>query len=150
MKKANVIISLILLGFTGFYAFLTSQLPDRNLPNTLGGDFIPWTLTILLVFFSTALLLISFFEKSEQKQIVTSLKEIGGILLLVGFIALYVRVMLVMGFLATTPVFMAIIMRIIGAKNIKEIVIFSIATTLLVYLLFSKIFVVVLPVNRFF
>ena len=36
MRKANMTISLLLAGFSAFYYFLITRLPDRNLPNTLG------------------------------------------------------------------------------------------------------------------
>ncbi len=52
MRRANLIISIVLISFSGFYAYLITRLPDRNLPNTLGADFMPWVLT---VFFGLAL-----------------------------------------------------------------------------------------------
>ena len=151
MRKANVIISVVLLAFIAFYAYQIIKLPDRNLPNTVGGDFIPWLLTIFLLFLTVLLLLHSLLGKGEEAQVKkTSWKNYGGILLLFVIMILYIRGMLYFGYLIATPIFMAIMMRMTGSKRVREIVIYSVLTTLGVYILFSRVFEVALPEGKFF
>jgi hypothetical protein len=58
--------------------------------------------------------------------------------------------MLYFGYLIATPIFMAVMMRMTGSKRVKEIVIYSVLTTLGVYILFSRLFEVALPEGKFF
>ncbi len=151
MRKADVIISIVLLGFIGFYAYLTANLPDRNLPHTLGGDFVPWVLTILLLFLSLLLLFKGAFPKGgEDGAKRTTLREYGGIILLFVILVLYVEGMLFFVFVIMTPIFMGVMMRITGSTRVREIVAYSLLTTLAIYVLFSKIFEVVLPEGSVF
>ncbi len=140
MRKANIVISIILFCFTAFFAYLTAKLPDRNLPNTLGGDFVPWTLIIILFPLSLLLFLNSVSDKKLKTQVTITIKEVGGILALVVLILAYTRGMLYFGYLITTPIYIGIMMRLSGAKKLREIVIYSVMTTIGVYLLFSRIF----------
>jgi hypothetical protein len=150
MRKANIIISIILFCFTAFFAYLTAKLPDRNLPNTLGGDFVPWTLIIILFSLSLLLFLNSVIDKKLKTQITITLKEVGGVLALVILILAYTRGMLYFGYLITTPIFIGIMMRLSGAKKLRDIILGSLLTTAGVYLLFSRLFEVVLPEGKFF
>lgn len=150
MRKANVTISIVLLGFSGFYAYLTANLPARNLPHTLGGDFVPWVLTIFLLFLSTLLLVKSLSDKEIEGQTATTLREYGGILLLFVIILLYIEGMLYFGYIITTPIFMGIMMRMAGSRRLWEMTIYPILTTSAIYILFSRIFEVALPEGKIF
>jgi len=151
MKRANIIISMVLFAFGGYYAFLTARLPTRNLPNTLGVDFVPWLLVGCLFFLALLLLLTTFFGKSrEHFDPRISLKEGGGILALTLAVYLYVDAMFVFGFLIVTPAFMAVLMLMTGARDWKEIVAASILAPVGIYLFFDKIFQVILPGGSFF
>jgi hypothetical protein len=48
MRVVNIILAVVLILFGCFYSYLTLNLPDRNLPNTLGSSFMPWVLVICL------------------------------------------------------------------------------------------------------
>ena len=151
MRKADLIISIGLLGFISFYAYMTAQLPARNLPHTLGGDFVPWVLIIFLLILSLSLLIKSLFGKGTKEQVApTTLREYGGILLLFALILLYIQGMLYFGYIITTPIFMGIMMWITGSKKLMEIGFYSVMTTLVVYILFSRIFEVALPEGKIF
>ncbi|MBW1667435.1 MAG: tripartite tricarboxylate transporter TctB family protein [Deltaproteobacteria bacterium] len=146
MKKANIIISAILIAFCSFFAFLTARLPQRNLPNTLGIDFMPWTLFIILFSLSLILLLKSVFTKSKPKQGQgITVREVGGVIFLTLLVYLYVRVMSYAGFLMTTPLFIAVLMLSSGARKWKGIVAVSVLATVGIYFFFQKVFQVQLP-----
>ena len=151
MKKANIIVSIVLIVFTGFYAYLISQLPARNLPNTLGSAFMPWLLASLLFILAAGLLLTNAIggtrETSNPK---VSLKEGLSVIFLTFIVYLYVKAIQLFGFITITPLFLAALMLISGARKWKEILLVSIFSTLGIYLFFQKIFKVILPHGTLF
>jgi hypothetical protein len=151
MKKANIIVSVVIIIFTGFYAYLTSQLPTRNLPNTLGSAFMPWLLATLLFSLSVCLLITSAIRGTrENSNPNISLKEGFSVIFLTVFVYVYVKAMQMFGFITITPFFLAALMWISGARKWKEIVPLSIASTLGIYLFFQKVFKVILPQGTLF
>jgi putative tricarboxylic transport membrane protein len=151
MKKANIIASIVLILFTGFYAYLISQLPTRNLPNTLGIAFMPSLLAGFLFILAAGLLITNAIrgtqEKSDPK---VSLKEGLSVIFLTFFVYLYVKAIQLLGFITVTPFFLAALMWISGARKWKEILLVSIASTLGIYLFFQKVFKVILPHGTLF
>jgi putative tricarboxylic transport membrane protein len=151
MKKADLIISILLIAFIGFYAFLTINLPARNLPNTLGVDFMPWILVICLSLLSILLLLKAIFGRPVEKGDSTiSLKEGLGVLFLTAIIFVYVKAISLFGFIIITPIFIAVLMLFTGSRKWKEVVIVSLVATFGIYLFFQKIFQVLLPAGTIF
>jgi len=151
MKRANTIIAVLLILFGSYYAYLTSRLPTRNLPNTLGIDFMPWLLVVLLFFLSALLLINSVLRNPQEKfDPKISPKEGIGIIFLTIFVYVYVQVMFLFGFVWVTPVFMAALMWMTGSRKWKEIVVLSIVSPVVIYIFFQKIFQVILPGGKFF
>lgn len=151
MKRANIIIAIVLLIFGSYYAYLTSQLPTRNLPNTLGIDFMPWLLVVLLAILAFLLLLNTVFGKSRERfDPKISLKEGLGIIFLTVFVYAYVQVMYLFGFVWVTPFFMAVLMVMTGSRKWKEIVVLAIASPVVIYVFFQRIFQVILPGGTYF
>jgi putative tricarboxylic transport membrane protein len=151
MKKVNIILSAVLIVFGIFYAYLTANLPERNLPNTLGSDFMPWVLVGCLFLLSLLLLIRTVFGSlPEQLDFSISLKEGFGVICLTACVFAYVKLMNLIGFVLATPIFMALLMLIAGSRKWKEIVIVSIVATFGIYLLFQKIFQVILPRGELF
>ena len=56
MGRRNVIAALVLLVLGATYAVLTTQLPDRTIPNTPGPSFFPWVVTGSLLVLAAGLL----------------------------------------------------------------------------------------------
>jgi hypothetical protein len=151
MKKVNVILAALLIGLGIFYAYLAANLPDRNLPNTLGSDFMPWVLAGCLLLLSLLLLIKTVFGSTpEQFDFSISPKEGFGVIFLTVCVFAYVKLMLLIGFVLATPIFLALLMLITGSRKWKEIVMVSIFATFSIYLLFQKIFQVILPRGELF
>ena len=151
MKKVNIILSAVLIGFGIFYAYLTAELPERNLPNTLGSDFMPWVLVGCLFLLSLLLLIKAVWGGSpENFESSISQKEAFGVIYLTACVFAYVKLMSLIGFILATPIFLALLMLITGSRKWKEIVIVSILATFGIYLLFQKIFQVILPRGELF
>ena len=145
MRKANIIISIILLGFSGFYAYLIANLPARDLPNTLGAAFVPWVLAGALAGLSVLLLISSILAKNENSKVSLPRKELLGIAFLLILITCYVNLMGYLGFVSASIIFLSILTWLAGSRKPVEIVVFSVTTATLVYLLFYKFFQVQLP-----
>jgi hypothetical protein len=151
MRRANVIISIALIVFSGFYAYLITGLPTREIPHTLGADFMPWVLTICLLFLASVLLLRGLFLGGDDTSSVTiSLREVSGILSLLAIIVAYIEAMIYFGYLIITPLFIATLMLISGSRKVREIILFSIGIALAVYLFFNRFFDVALPGGKIF
>ncbi len=150
MRRVNIIVSIWLLAFTGFYAFMIARLPSRDLPQTLGAAFVPWVLAGLLAILSLILLVSALMSKQNGTKVVMPRRELLGIPGLLVLIALYVKLMHYAGFFAVSLVFLAALTVVAGSRKPLGIVIFSITTTTVVYLLFQKFFGVQLPAGIFF
>ena len=151
MKKANIIVSLVLIGFTGVYAYFTSQLSTRNLPNTLGPDFMPWLLATILFVLSGWLLIINALGKTRENfEPKIALKEVVSVIVLTVFVYVYVNAIHLIGFLYITPFFVAVLMWISGARKWKQILITSAVSTVGIFLFFQKVFRVILPQGTLF
>ena len=137
--------------FAGFYAYLTTKLPERNLPNTLGIDFMPWLLVSVLTILSIWLLLQNVLNKSRENfDPRLSIKEGLGVLLLTVLVYAYVKAMELFGFVWVTPIFLGLLMVITGSRKWKEIVVVSVVSSLCIYVFFQKIFIVILPSGSVF
>jgi putative tricarboxylic transport membrane protein len=145
MRRANIIIAILLLGFVAFYAYLIAHLPARDLPNTLGAAFMPWVLAGMLALLSILLLVSSLMNKDDDSKVSLPSRDLIGISGLLVLIALYVNLMNYLGFVVVSIFFLGILTWIAGSRKPAEIAIFSITTTIAVYLLFYKFFNVQLP-----
>lgn len=125
-------------------------LPTRKIPHTLGIDFMPWVLTICLLFLSLLLLLKSLIFKREEEVVQISLKEVIGILSLVILVIAYIEAWLYFGFIIITPLFMAGLIVISGSRKWREVIFFSIIISVAVYFLFYRLFGVPLPSGKIF
>jgi hypothetical protein len=149
MRSANIIISIVLLGVAGFYAYLIANLPTRDLPNTLGAAFVPSVLAGFLALLSITLLISSVVKKDDSATVQLPIRELLGIAGLLALIALYVKVMQYLGFVFASIVFLGVLTCVAGTKKPVEIAVFSITTSVAVYLLFHKFFNVQLPTGIF-
>jgi putative tricarboxylic transport membrane protein len=149
MRLANIIISVSLLVFSGFYGVLIARLPDRDLPNTLGAAFMPWVLAGFLSFLSLLLLINSFSSEHEDTKVSLPSRDLFGIAGLLALIVIYIALMNYLGFVLVSIVFLAVLTWFAGSRKPLGILIFSITTTIVVYLLFHKFFSVQLPAGIF-
>lgn len=150
MRLANILVSIALLVFSGFYAILIARLPSRDLPHTLGAAFVPWVLAGLLAILSLILLISTITSRDDNTTVVLPKRDLFGITGLLLLIALYVKLMSYLGFIPVSLVFLGILTWAAGSRKPLGIAVFSITTTTLIYLLFQKFFGVQLPAGIFF
>lgn len=150
MRLANILVSIALLVFSGFYAILIARLPSRDLPHTLGAAFVPWVLAGLLAILSLILLITTITSRDDNTTVVLPKRDLFGITGLLLLIALYVKLMSYLGFIPVSLVFLGILTWAAGSRKPLGIAVFSITTTTIIYLLFQKFFGVQLPAGIFF
>lgn len=149
MRKANIIIALILIAFSLAYYYLITLLPTRNLPHTLGINFVPLLLVIILFALSLILLIQNLISKKGDEE--TDKKTKGGptsilkILVLLFIIILYVSLMIRFGYLITTPIFLFLILWISGCRHWKHLIPVSLIVPFVIYYVFYNFFHVPLP-----
>jgi len=107
----------------------------------------PWVLAGSLMTLSVLLLINNIFNNNEQDKtpIPLHLKDLAGIAGLLALVTLYIAGMNFLGFFIASVLFMAALIFFSGSKKPLEIAVFSIFTSIAVYLLFRKFFNVQLP-----
>jgi len=150
MRKANILMSIIFIFFGLGYSILILQLPDRNLPNTLGSSFVPWIMFIWFEVLSVLLLITNLIKEPIEvcDPRVTKREAIGIVTFIVVLIG-YIRLMKSFGFILVTPFFIAGLMLLSGARKWREIAMVSIISTFGIYFFFYKLFRVALPLGKF-
>jgi hypothetical protein len=146
MPKRNILAALFLIAFGLWYAYLTSNLIERTLPNVPGPSFFPWMLTISLLLFSGMLLVqglrglpVSVLPPGWSKKQKT--RSMIGILLLL----VYLGVLPYLGFLLSTPPLFGGLMWTAGERRPLFLIGFSLAIPLSLFIVFRRLFQIVLP-----
>jgi len=146
MKKINIILSVVLYAFSFWYLVQILNLPDRNMEGTLKSSFMPFLLFVILFSINTIFLFVSLKRPCLEKcDYIIHKYELLGILKVVLLILGYVFLMKITGFALITPVAVFLLMKMMGADNIKEMILTSIIVSASVYLLFVVVFKVMLP-----
>lgn len=142
-KRDNALIGAILLAFSAGYGYMITQLPTREMANTLGIDFMPWIYCILLASLSILLVIGALRDSIGQTGAPTTslaAKDIIGTVVLFGFFAVYILLIDLIGFLIVTPLFIFGMMLLEGVRSYANMVIVAVVATLAIYVLFRFIF----------
>jgi putative tricarboxylic transport membrane protein len=162
VRKANIIIGLILLGVSGFYYFSTKGLPPPTKTENLGAAFFPTLLASLLAILALLLIVnsLSFRRASDQEEEKSavaggerleedsfsaegiSYKFLFGTAVLC---VLYAILLPVIGYLISTPLFLISLIRLLRKGKWVLNVTISILLTASLYLLFARALSVSLP-----
>lgn len=149
MRRANIIISIVCILFGAGYAVLIINLPDRNLPNTLGSGFVPWLMFIWFEVLGILLLVRNIFgTSSEMCDTRIYKREAIGIVTFLAVLIGYIKLMKYFGFLVVTPFFVAGLMLLSGSKKWREILLVSVISTFGIYFFFHKLFRVAMPLGN--
>lgn len=143
MRRKNIVAGLIFLAFGVFYAYQTSQLTERTLPNTPGPSFLPWILTAGFMALSLSLLIQGLRMKEEEGagSPVLNAQAIWGLI----FFGVYLSLLPYFGFLISTPPFFLGLMWLMGERRPLFLAGFSVAMPIFVYGVFQLGFQILLP-----
>jgi predicted membrane-bound spermidine synthase len=102
-----------------------------------------------LIILNLALVFRSLKKRTEKKEVFTSLglnlRYLGKIALFVAFAWLYIMLLRPLGFVYASSIFFWIIFILAGVEHWGKALLFSFLSSVLVYLIFYRIFMVVLP-----
>ena len=147
MKKRNLVASLFLFLFCAGYAYTTYQLPTRAIENSTQPSFFPWVIVVFLFVLTLSLLIQSLFYKNTDK--VENKKTLGfktstyaSILSIT-----YLIFLPILGFVLANVLLFAGLMLLYKEKRIRFVVTCSIATPIVIFLIFKEIFSISLPVG---
>ncbi len=157
MRKGSIIISLILLGlsvFSYFYVIptqiITSIPIEKNTPAVLHPDFFPRLTVFILAIVSITLLISSIKYKTDEKTYGSDYKSAITRVVIVFLLSYtYVLSLKYIGYTLTTPVFMAIIIILLGLRNWRLVIPTAIAFPFALNIFFWYSFKVVLPEGDF-
>ena len=144
MAKGNKIAGVILLAIFGIAFKMALGFPDRAM-------YFPVFVTGLGIFLSVLLIIDGFVAKedSEKKEVLSARGKKMVVIMLAAMIA-YAIGMQYIGFCVSTLTFLVVTMVInfpgkVSKKDIINIVIVSVAVTLIIYVVFKKMLYVPLP-----
>jgi len=145
LRTRNIIAACVLLAVAAVYAFLTSRLPARTLPNTPDPSFFPWLNSAALAALSAALLV-------QGLRLPRACAAIGKRSMLsweaaaaLGGFLVYLAVLSSIGFVeASVPLFL-FLMVLYGERRWGWLLAGSVGVPLALYVLFRDIFGVLLP-----
>ncbi len=147
MAKRNVASGIVVLGITGWYAWMSSQLPSRDImPDTPGPSFFPWLIVALTGLLSAALVVKGFRELASEAPLGGQRGSRKPAIMLAGFLT-YLLCLKVLGFLLASFCFFAFMMWMFGERRPTPLLIASLAVPAALYLIFAKGFQVLLPVG---
>ena len=139
-KVAFVVIALG--AFTGIIANTFNK--STNL-DPVGPAKYPIIVSVLIILLGVLMFITTFMKKRKveaKKNKISDYKSFFSILAAaIGYILLFHRI----GYIATNTLFLIVIVRILGEKDIKKILLFSILTTLGLYIIFKFGLNVLLP-----
>lgn len=166
MNWSNIVIGVILLIASGFYYYSTMEFPPPSKTENLGSAFFPALLAAVLAFLSLLLILDSLLarrasgkgkggaviEGAERLEEDSFSAEDISYKFLLGTIVLsflYVGLISILGFLISTPLFLILLIRLLGYEKWANNLAASIGLTAVLYLLFAVALGVTLPAGIF-
>ena len=144
MKKClpDIIISIVLLGFLASLAVQLPQIPDVSRTY-------PTVLIIVAAIMSAGLLLKSVLRYKSSEMVQTNVA--AQLKIIVPFCLMIVAYLILMGYLGyiiSTVLFIIAALCYLRMKNKIAIVILALAMTVIIYFVFSKYLIVVLPFGK--
>ena len=153
-KKAEIVfggaaIVLALLFFT-----LAGDFPGAR-GHDVGMAFYPRVLSILIIGLSLIIIFQGINRNETEAESTETLfyreeKGVQKVILLIIATLIYPFVLQYAGFLILTPVYLGFLMWIIGAGKIQRIVLLSVLTTVLIYVIFQRLLKIPLPTGLFY
>lgn len=143
----DVFIAVFLLGLEIFLWQVNSQAPER-------ANYYPKYI-LIFSFILTTLLLISGILNTVKKskdsdQEVSKDYNYHLVLIIVFLTAVYIALINSIGYSVSTVLYIFCLMRILGIKEIKTLILVPFITTLLLYVVFNHLLFVLLPEGYFF
>jgi len=146
MMTPNRIAAVVLIAFSLWYGYLTSEQPKTDILGEPGSGLFPWILTIFLLFLSVTLLVQDIRGKALPRRFDFKITPEGVRAVIEFFlIFIYMAVMPYIGFLISSILFFGSIMWLCGDRRPVRLFGFSCGMSLLLYVFFGELFQIPLP-----
>ena len=134
----------LIIIFAGVF-YMTGKMPQKELG--LGPGDYPRVIVYVLGFLGLLLSVQSIFKirKKTEKDKIFEKGEILQVFYLILCVAVYLTILAYLGFVVLTPIFMFVMMHIFGMRKWIKMVVISLVTTAIIYVLFDRFFLVLLP-----
>lgn len=151
MKKANYIISVIMLLIGAGIVALASSLKIKLGEGDPGAGFWPMMLGVLIIVFSVLLLIstIRNKEKLEAKTFAIATPANMRVYILFGVIVVFCLVLYFLGFYIASLLFIPAVMYLMEVRNVKKIVLTTVITLAAIYVIFGMLLNISLPMPIF-
>jgi len=147
MIANEIIFGTIFIMISIFLFLMTFRFPDLRI--ALSPSVFPRFVTVSLFIISSILLAQGIKKqiksKGKRQKVNIEKKYFIRFILLCATGFIYTRIIRITGYVVATPVFIATTMLIFNEKKIHRVVLFSIVTTAILYIVFRMIFRVPLP-----
>ena len=149
MASRDIIAAIVLLIFSGLYAWAAFHIPDRTIPNTPGPSFFPFVIITIVAVLSAALLLKGLAARRAEKGTgaKTPFDQLPALTL--SAFVIYLALLPWAGFLVPSVAFFATLMWLYGSRRPVRILLWSVAVPTLLYVIFTEAFQILLPAGPF-
>ena len=145
MALREIVSALVLLAISGFYIWATFHIPDRTIPNTPGPSFFPFVIAGIVACLSSALLTRGILRLRGGSGVRIERGNIRSAIATLALFAVFLTVLPHTGFVIAGVGFFAGSMFLYGARSLVRIVLWSLAVPVVLFLVFTRIFHILLP-----
>lgn len=147
-KRIDISISLALIVIAGIMIHTSRSFPGAQGAD-VGASFFPVILSSLLIFLSLLLILTSIKNKAVETR-TAGKSEWKKVLFGMGFTFIYFVLLIYLGYVVATPIFLAGMMWVFNYRRIIHVIFWSLLITGVIYVCFAMLLQVPLPNGVFF
>lgn len=147
-KRIDISISLALIVIAGIMIHTSRSFPGAQGAD-VGASFFPVILSSLLIFLSLLLILTSIKNKAVETR-TTGKSDWKKVVFGMGFTFIYFILLIYLGYVVATPIFLAAMMWMFNYRRIIQVVFWSLLITGIIYVCFAMLLQVPLPSGVFF
>ena len=147
LRKANIITSCIIILISIFFLFATSDI-NKAAGTILGPRFFPILILSVIIFLSLIIVILNIINRKKIDEVFIKKDELLRITVTVLMFIVYILIIEKIGFIISTALFMIVMSVFYYGKIDKKFISISgisVIMPVFLYLLFSKMFHVLLP-----
>jgi len=145
MGRKNIIagVTLILISLT--FAYLTSQLPHRNIGGDPGIAFFPWLITSFILILSVAMTVQGWLSIRQGEVTTSSQRPPTRVIAMIALYIVFIAALPYLGFLVASIPFFTILMALYGGRHKALLIVAGPCIPIAIYFLFRHVFLIPLP-----
>ncbi|WP_319477206.1 tripartite tricarboxylate transporter TctB family protein [Marispirochaeta aestuarii] len=153
-KKAEIVFGGAAILFALLFFILAGDFPGAR-GHDVGMAFYPRVLSVLIIVLSFIVIFQGITRKETETESTGTLfytedNGVRRVVLLILATLIYPYLLQYAGFLILTPVYLGFLMWVIGAGKLPRILLLSVLTTVLIYVIFQRMLKIPLPTGLFY